>query len=129
MFRELTLCTLFLVIKQGRCIDFGASSDEGHLKYKQNPAPDGHRCGLCPTYMQKICAFDFDTTSTYIFDNHCIMDLFNCRRGTNFQPVGYDKCMYFGNFAYVHGFKYEDMDYNEDNVLVMGSKKNIDFIS
>lgn len=46
----------------------------------------------------------------------------------DFTPMKYEHCVYFGNFAYVHGFKYEDMDYGEKNVMVKGSKKNPDFI-
>lgn len=40
----------------------------------------------------------------------------------------YDKCLFFGNFGYVHGYKYEDMDYGEDHIVVKHSQKNPDFI-
>ncbi|XP_073941330.1 uncharacterized protein isoform X1 [Choristoneura fumiferana] len=103
-------------------------SHEADMEFKQFPAPDGHRCGVCPTYMQKICAFDMSTNSTYIFDNHCIMDLKNCIEGTDFTPLNYEHCLYFGNFAYVHGFKYEDQDYDESHFIVTGSHKNPDFV-
>ncbi|XP_013167303.1 PREDICTED: uncharacterized protein LOC106117501 [Papilio xuthus] len=98
------------------------------LVYKKNPAPDGHRCGLCPTYYQKTCGFNMQDNSTYIFDNHCIMDLYNCFEGTEFITMNYNKCLYFGNFAYVHGFKNEDKDYGEDHFIIKGSKKNPDFV-
>ncbi|XP_060810400.1 uncharacterized protein LOC106129348 [Amyelois transitella] len=97
-------------------------------EYKRNPAPDGHRCGVCPTYFQKICAFDLINNSTFIFDNHCIMDIYNCIEGTEFVPLNYDRCLFFGNFAYVHGLKREDKDYGEDHYIVKNSKKNPDFI-
>ncbi|XP_049887462.1 uncharacterized protein LOC126381933, partial [Pectinophora gossypiella] len=106
-----------LIIILGTCL----------VDYKRNPAPDGHRCGVCPHYFQKICAFNFQTNSTYIFDNHCIMDLYNCIEGTEFQTITYEHCLYFGNFGYVHGFKYEDEDYGEDHVIIKGSKKNPDY--
>ncbi|XP_063546280.1 uncharacterized protein LOC134754132 [Cydia strobilella] len=99
----------------------------GQLKYRKNPAPDGHRCGICPTYYRKICAFDFTTNLTYIFDNHCVMDLYNCIHATDFEQTNYGACLYFGNFAYVHGLKYEDQDYDEDHIMVIGAKKNPDF--
>ncbi|CAK1548235.1 unnamed protein product [Leptosia nina] len=98
------------------------------IEYKQNPAPDGHRCGICPTYFQKICAFNFDTNATYIFDNHCIMDLYNCIHGAEFIPMKYENCLLFGNFAYVHGTKKEDYDYEEDHIAIINSKKNPDFV-
>ncbi|KPJ06705.1 hypothetical protein RR48_11752 [Papilio machaon] len=98
------------------------------LVYKKNPAPDGHRCGLCPTYYQKTCGFNMQDNTTYIFDNHCIMDLYNCFEGTEFITMNYNKCLYFGNFAYVHGFKNEDKDYGEDHFIIKGSKKNPDFV-
>ncbi|KAF9795320.1 hypothetical protein SFRURICE_004692, partial [Spodoptera frugiperda] len=98
------------------------------LTYRINPAPDGHRCGVCPTYFQKICAFDPKSNSTYIFDNHCVMDLYNCMEDSAFFPMKYEKCLYFGNFAYVHGYKHEDLDYGEEHLTVLHSKKNPDFI-
>uniref|UniRef100_A0A2A4K377 Kazal-like domain-containing protein n=1 Tax=Heliothis virescens TaxID=7102 RepID=A0A2A4K377_HELVI len=115
------------IIQQGavEAQDYGAIPP---LKFRMNPAPDGHRCGVCPTYFQKICAFDFKTNSTFIFDNHCVMDLYNCMERTGFFPMKYEKCLFFGNFAYVHGFKHEDIDYGEDHVIVKQSKKNPDFI-
>ncbi|XP_028030009.1 uncharacterized protein LOC114242903, partial [Bombyx mandarina] len=101
---------------------------DGNLEYKKDPAPDGHRCGICPTYFQKICAFDASTNNTFIFDNHCVMDLYNCLQGTEFVTLHYDKCLYFGNFAYVHGYKYEDLDYGEDHIIVKDTVKNPDFV-
>ncbi|CAH0699210.1 unnamed protein product [Spodoptera exigua] len=115
------LCVVFSVEAQ----DYGPIEP---LNYRLNPAPDGHRCGVCPTYFQKICAFDFKSNSTFIFDNHCIMDLYNCMESSAFTPIKYEKCLYFGNFAYVHGYKYEDMDYGEDHITVYHSKKNPDFV-
>lgn len=112
--------------------DYGADAqDYGRvepLTYRINPAPDGHRCGVCPTYFQKICAFDPKSNSTYIFDNHCVMDLYNCMEDSAFFPMKYEKCLYFGNFAYVHGYKHEDLDYGEEHLTVLHSKKNPDFI-
>ncbi|XP_052757715.1 uncharacterized protein LOC113522798 isoform X2 [Galleria mellonella] len=104
------------------------NNGNGEIEYKRNPAPDGHRCGVCPTYFQKICAFNFKNNSTHIFDNHCIMDLYNCIEGAEFIPMNYEQCLYFGNFAYVHGYKYEDEDYEGDHIIVKGSKKNPDFV-
>ncbi|XP_045502879.1 uncharacterized protein LOC123699872 [Colias croceus] len=108
----------------------GASYDDIiGIEYKTNPAPDGHRCGICPTYFQKICAFNFQTNSTYIFDNHCVMDLYNCIHGTVFvQLKRYENCLYIGNFAYVHGIKREDSDYGEDHIGIIDTKKNPDFV-
>ncbi|KAF9416708.1 hypothetical protein HW555_006021 [Spodoptera exigua] len=56
------------------------------------------------------------------------MDLYNCMESSAFTPIKYEKCLYFGNFAYVHGYKYEDMDYGEDHITVYHSKKNPDFV-
>ncbi|CAD0195635.1 unnamed protein product [Chrysodeixis includens] len=101
---------------------------ETHLQFIRNPAPDGHRCGICPMYFQKICAFDLTSNNTYIFDNHCVMDLYNCIEGAAFVQMKYERCLYFGNFGYVHGYKYEDMDYGEDRIVVKHTQKNPDFI-
>ncbi|RVE43257.1 hypothetical protein evm_012087 [Chilo suppressalis] len=122
-----SLCFLinFICFTKGR-LDYGEGSK---MQYKRNPAPDGHRCGICPTYLQKICAFNFETNATFIFDNHCIMDLYNCIDGTDFVPMKYEHCIYFGNFGYVHGHKYEDVDYGEDHIIVKHSKKNPDFVN
>ncbi|XP_075987501.1 uncharacterized protein LOC142984072 [Anticarsia gemmatalis] len=128
MYTKLKLCILFFVFTTGECAHFDVTSEEGHVPFAVNPAPDSHRCGVCPTYFQKICAYDVFTKRTFIFDNHCIMDLYNCLEGTQFSPMEYDKCLYFGNFAYVHGYKYEDMDYGENHIVVKNSKKNPDFI-
>ncbi|XP_026324326.1 uncharacterized protein LOC113233411 [Hyposmocoma kahamanoa] len=98
------------------------------IKFKQNPAIDNHRCGVCPTYFQKICAFSFANNATYIFDNHCIMDVYNCIEGTDFITITYEHCVHFGNFAYVHGYKYEDEDYGEDNIIIKSSAKNPPYV-
>ncbi|KAI5642447.1 hypothetical protein NE865_05474 [Phthorimaea operculella] len=95
-----------------------------YVEYKTNPAPDGHRCGVCPTYFQKVCAFNLQNNATFIFDNHCIMDIYNCVKGTEYQPMTYENCLYFGNFAYVHGYKKEDEDYGEDHLTVYAAAKN-----
>ncbi|KAJ0181026.1 hypothetical protein K1T71_003111 [Dendrolimus kikuchii] len=121
----LSLWIAFLVFSACKSWDYG---EQKRIEYKRNPAPDGHRCGVCPTYYQKICAFDFSSNSTFIFDNHCVMDLYNCIEGTGFSPLKYEHCVYFGNFAYVHGYKYEDYDYGEDHIVVKNSKKHPDFI-
>lgn len=47
---------------------------------------------------------------------------------TDFVPLNYENCLYFGNFAYVHGYTYEDEDYGEDTFIIKGSKKNPDFV-
>ncbi|KAL0895942.1 hypothetical protein ABMA27_011947 [Loxostege sticticalis] len=83
-------------------------------------------CGVCPTYFQKICAFSFGTNTTFIFDNHCIMDLYNCIEGTDFIPLKFEHCVFFANFGYVHGYKYEDFDYGEDHIVVKNTNKNPD---
>ncbi|CAH0699209.1 unnamed protein product [Spodoptera exigua] len=108
-------------------VDNLSSSEHRWLPLRSNLA-GVLRCGVCPTYFQKICAFDFKSNSTFIFDNHCIMDLYNCMESSAFTPIKYEKCLYFGNFAYVHGYKYEDMDYGEDHITVYHSKKNPDFV-
>ncbi|XP_047028286.1 uncharacterized protein LOC124636291 [Helicoverpa zea] len=125
MYVILNLWLLVIVFSIAEAQDYGAVKP---LKFRMNPAPDGHRCGVCPTYFQKICAFDFTSNSTFIFDNHCVMDLYNCMERTAFFPMKYEKCLFFGNFAYVHGFKHEDIDYGEDHVVVKQSKKTPDFI-
>lgn len=45
-----------------------------------------------------------------------------------FSPMKYEHCLFFGNFAYVHGFKYEDMDYGEDHIVIKNTPKNADFV-
>ncbi|OWR47378.1 hypothetical protein KGM_213087 [Danaus plexippus plexippus] len=55
------------------------------------------------------------------------MDLFNCIHGTDFTQMKYENCLYFGNFAYVHGTRFEDADYMEDHFAIKNSKKNKDF--
>lgn len=45
-----------------------------------------------------------------------------------FVPLKYENCLYFGNFGYVHGFKFEDMDYGENHVKVINTKKNPDYV-
>nr|XP_034841511.1 uncharacterized protein LOC117997353 [Maniola hyperantus] len=109
------------------CIIFYLCKGDTRLKFEKPPR-EGHRCGICPTYMQKLCGFDFQTNQTYIFDNICIMDLFNCIHGTEFIKLNYENCLYFGNFAYVHGIKHEDYDYGEDHISITNSKKNPDFV-
>ncbi|KAJ8734633.1 hypothetical protein PYW08_013883 [Mythimna loreyi] len=123
---KLDLLFVFFVFSGIEAQDYGPLKP---LAYKREPAPDGHRCGVCPTYFQKVCAFDFLTNSTHIFDNHCVMDLYNCIEATEFAPMKYEKCLFFGNFAYVHGYKHEDEDYGEDHIIVKNSKKNPDFIN
>lgn len=46
----------------------------------------------------------------------------------DFNPIRYEQCIYFGNFAYVHGFKYEDLDYGEDHIIIKNTKKNPDYL-
>ncbi|VVC90932.1 unnamed protein product [Leptidea sinapis] len=117
------LLALFFINFCYRCDSYQYSQ----LIYKRNPAPDGHRCGICPTYFEKICAFNFGSNSTYIFDNHCVMDLFNCLHGTEYIPLNYENCLHFGNFGYVYGIKREDLDYEEREYAIINSKKNPDF--
>ncbi|XP_045455840.1 uncharacterized protein LOC123665600 [Melitaea cinxia] len=120
----INLFVLFSIFGLHRTLHY---DDGPGIEFKKPPT-EGRRCGICPTYFHKLCAFDFQTNETYIFDNVCIMDLYNCIHGTEFVKLNYENCLYFGNFAYVHGLKYEDYDYGEDHFIITNSKKNPDFV-
>lgn len=47
---------------------------------------------------------------------------------SDFVPLTYEHCVYFGNFAYVHGYKYEDADYGEDQYIVKSALKNPPYV-
>lgn len=43
-----------------------------------------------------------------------------------FAPLRYEHCVYFGNFAYVHGHKYSDKhdDYDDRHVYIFNAMEN-----
>ncbi|XP_041974322.1 uncharacterized protein LOC121729768 [Aricia agestis] len=94
---------------------------------KETDSTEEPDCGTCPAYFQKVCAHDISTSSTFIFDNECVMNLYNCKHKTEFVRVNYERCLFFGNFAHLQGLNNDDYDYG-DHITVKYVKKNSDFV-